>query len=160
MQVITSFFAQNHAALSASMVSIPLLVWALYAGFVIGVLVMYYNKTILGKAIRALLEKGAIGEENARTSEELGIARSALILHSIHKGTLGRYIRILPPSDENSAERYFLNEEDRIRAELRYSNKGSDLYVVIMALVIFLLIAFLAARYLPMLLDLAGDLLS
>ncbi len=148
------------AALDADMVSIPLLVWALYAGIVIGVLMMYYNKTILGKAVRSILAQNAIGREAALSAEALGFAKNPFILHSISKGALARYIWIVTPIQEGEVPLYYMEEEDRIRAELRYSNKGTDLYVVIVALILFLLVAFLAARYLPILIDLARGLLT
>ena len=148
------------AVLEADMVSIPVLVWALYIGIVIGVLMMYYNKTILGKAVRSVLAQNAIGREAALSAETLGFAKNPFILHSIGKGALARYIRIITPIKEGEVPLYYMEEEDRIRAELRYSNKGTDLYVVIVALILFLLVAFLAARYLPILIDLAGGLLK
>lgn len=155
------FYSVNPlAVLDADMVSIPVLVWALYAGIVIGVLMMYYNKSILGKAVRAILTQGAIGREAALSAEVLGFAKNPFIRHSIQKGALARYIRIVTPAKEGDAPLYYMEEEDRIRAELRYSNKGTDLYVVIVALILFLLVAFLAARYLPTLIDLAGGLLT
>ena len=51
-------------------------------------------------------------------------------------------------------------EEDRVRVELRYSAKGTDLYVVVVALVLFLILALIASRYLPDILAAAGDLAS
>lgn len=147
----------NGFFLEVQMISIPMLVWALYFGIAIGVLAMYYNKVYLGSAIRAILEKGAIEEENAKTAEELGFANKKLILYAIEKGILSKYIR---PYEKEGVMHYYISEEHRIRVELRYSAKGTDLYVVIVSLVIFLLLAFVAARYLPELIAMAGDLAS
>lgn len=147
----------THLALDAQMISIPMLVWALYIGIAIGILAMYYNKSYLGSAIRAILDKGAIDEENAMTAEALGFANKKLILRAIEKGILSKYIM---PTEKDGVMHYYVKEEHRVRVELRYSVKGTDLYVVIVSLVLFLLIAFLGARYLPDLLSMAGDLIS
>lgn len=145
------------AILKIQMITIPTLVWAIYAGFVVAMLTMYYNKAYLGSAIRSILEKGAIDEANAKTAQELGFAKKKLILLAIERGVLSKYIM---PIEKDSVMRYYVKEEHRVRVELRYSTKGTDLYVVIISLVIFTLIAFLAARYLPDLIAMAGDLAS
>lgn len=141
------------------MISLPTLVWAIYIGLVIGTLVMYYNKSILGKAVRAILAKNAIGEEGALSAKELGFEKNPFVMHSIEKGALGRYIH-RKKADGREELLYYITEEDRVRAELRYSNKGTDLYVVIIALVLFTIVAFVAARYLPELIDMAKNLAS
>ncbi len=149
--MMTAFF------LDIQMISIPMLVWALYIGIVIGILSMYYNKVYLGSAIRAILDKGAIEEANAKTAEELGFAGKRLILYAIEKGILAKYIRA---TEKDGVMHYYVTEEHRVRVELRYSTKGTDLYVVIVSLILFLLVALLAARYLPELIGMAGDLAS
>lgn len=141
------------------MITIPTLVWAIYIGIVIGLFMTYYNKVILGKAIRAIIEKKAFAEENAMTAEELGFAKNRFILFSIRRGVLGRFIYSVSAS-EGEPLRYYMKNEDAIRAELRYSQKGTDLYFLVIALVVFLVLAFLAARFLPELLDMAKDLMS
>ena len=136
--------------------TVPMIVWTVYIGIVIGTFMSYYNKAILGKAIRALLEKEAFGEENAFTAEELGFSKNYLIMNSIRRGALGRFVHVV----EGEEKRYYLIEDERHRAELRYSNKGTDLYILIIALIIFLLVAFVASRYLTTWIAAAGDIIS
>ena len=136
--------------------TVPMIVWTVYIGIAIGVIMTYYNKSVLGKAIRIMLEKQVFGEEKAMTAEELGFSGNFFIMNSIRRGVLARFVRVL----EGEEKRYYLVEEERHRAELRYSNKGTDLYVVIIALVIFLLVAFVAARYLPDWISAAGEIIS
>lgn len=143
--------------LDIQMISIPMLIWAIYIGIVIGVLAMYYNKIYLGSAIRAILDRKAIEEENAKTAEELGFAGKRLILSAIEKGILAKYIKTI---EKDGVKRYYVTEEDRVRVDLRYSAKGTDLYIVIVSLIIFALVALVAARYLPELIAMAGDLAS
>ena len=144
-------------ALNVEMIDIPTLIWALYVGISIAILTMYYNKIYLGSAIRSILEKGAIEESNALSAEALGFQGKSLILRAIAGGILSKYIKTV---EKDGTTCYYVTEEDRIRVELRYSSKGTDLYIVIVALVLFFLVALLATRYLPELIDMAGDLAS
>lgn len=144
-------------ALGIQMIEIPTLIWALYIGISVAILSIYYNKIYLGSAIRSILEKGAIDEANAMSAETLGFQNKKLIMRAIEGGILAKYIKTV---EIDGQMRYFVTEEDRIRVELRYSAKGTDLYVVIVALVLFLLVALLATRYLPELINMAGDLAS
>ena len=176
---------EMYISLSTGMISIPVLVWALYIGLAIGLILGYYMKRILGEAVRRIIDCGAIGFENAKTLEELGINKPNII-HSIKKGALSKYIRSTRSasssseasetaaaspdiskeggSPENKAdkhtttatcdEKFFISEGDRIQAELRYSKSGNDLFPVIISLIVFLMIAFIAARYLPIAIEL------
>ena len=143
--------------LKIDMISIPTLVWAMYVGIAIGILVMYYNKIYLGSAIRSILEKGAIEQDNAMTAEALGFDKKPLILRAIGKGILSKYIR---PIEKEGVMHYYVTEEERVRVELRYSAKGTDLYVVVVALILFFIVALVASRYLPDIIRAAGDLAS
>lgn len=136
--------------------TVPMIVWTVYIGIALGTILSYYNKAILGKAIRALLEREVFGEDKALTAEELGFSRNFFILNSIRRGVLERFVHTV----EGEPKRYYLIEEERHRAELRYSNKGTDLFVVVVALVIFLIVAFVAARYLPVWIAAAGEIIS
>ena len=143
-------------ATQIDIITVPMLVWTVYIGIVIGVFMSYYNKVVLGRAIRALLEKKVFGEENALSAEELGFAGNRIVLNSIRRGVLARFVHTV----DSETKRFYLIEEERHRAELRYSNKGTDLFVAIVALVVFLLVAFVAARYLPDWISAAGEIIS
>ena len=41
--------------------TVPMIVWTVYIGIALGTILSYYNKAILGKAIRALLEREVFG---------------------------------------------------------------------------------------------------
>ena len=145
-------------AADIDMITIPVLVWTVYIGVAVGIFMTYYNKAVLGRAIRALIEKEAIGKDKALSAEALGFEKNRFILNSIRRGVLSRFVH--SDESEGSQPRYYLDEEDRVRAELRYTNKGTDLYVVILSLVIFTIVAFIFARYLPEWIRAAGDIIS
>ena len=143
--------------LDIEVVTVPMFVFAIYVGIAVGVLLSYYNKAHLGKAVRALIAQEAFGKDKAMNARTLGFDKKRLILRSIQKGALARFVHV----EERDGEKlYYMEDDDRIRAELRYSDKGTDLYVVIIGLIIFLIVAFVLARYLPIWLDVASDIMS
>lgn len=153
-------FGKAMLSIASARQTIVLLVWALFAGIAIATVSLWFRQRVLGKAIRTLLAQNAVGADRAMTAGALGI-HSRLLLSAMRKGSLARYIRVLPPAPQEGAEksdevaanageeRFYLDEEKKIQAELRYSGKGADLYIVIIGLILFLILALLAARYLP-----------
>lgn len=186
--------------------TIPVVVWALFIGISAATFSLWFRQAVLGRAVRALKEKNALHPQDARTAEELGIAKNPVILRSIHKGSLARYIHTVKLTEEDPAEReagpgtteesgetvgtagesgetgslgeknvvipprdktaatadasvtektngrrfgYYLDEEKSIQADLRYSSKGTSLYYVIIGWILYLIVTFLLARYLP-----------
>ena len=144
-------------SLDIEVVTVPMFVFAIYIGIAVGVLLSYYNKSHLGKAVRALVAKEAFGKDKAMSAEMLGFDKKRLILRSIRKGALARFVHV---EERDGEELYYMDADDRIRAEMRYSDKGTDLYVVIIGLIIFLLVAFVLARYLPIWIEIAADIMS
>ncbi len=154
-------FGKAMLSIASARQTIVLLVWALFAGIAIATVSLWFRQRVLGKAIRTLLAQNAVGADRAMTAGALGI-HSRLLLSAMRKGSLTRYIRVLPPAPQEGGsrpdgevaanageERFYLDEEKKIQAELRYSGKGADLYIVIIGLILFLILALLAARYLP-----------
>ena len=95
-------------ATGIDIVTVPMIIWTVYVGIAIGMILTYYNKSILGKAIRALLEKDAFGEEKALSAKELGFAGNFLILNSIRHGALARFVHTVGEEEK----RYYLIEEE------------------------------------------------
>ena len=60
--------------------------------------------------------------------------------------------------DVNSAK-FYIPEENRIRAELRYSAKGTDVFAIIMAIVLFMAVAYAALLLIPMISELIASML-
>ena len=65
---------------------IQYLLWGLFAGTVIAVLLLFYYKKILGSFIRSLLIAEAYTPETAKTIEELGQNENYFVLRSLKKG--------------------------------------------------------------------------
>lgn len=104
---------------------------ALYIGIVVGIALMAYRQTHLGRAVRAIITASAHSDERAQTAEELGIAKSWTLKHALKRERFGSLVH---KTDDG---RYFIPEERRIEAETRYGERRHTvLYVVVWAIVL------------------------
>lgn len=151
--------------------SMELVIWCMFIGMVLATVYMFYEKKVIGAFVRALLSIQASDIASAKTLMELGFAKNYPVRSALRKGGALRklvwetgdnymenengvkYSARQTPMDLNTA-RFFISEENRIRAELRYSEKGSDIFILIITILVFLMIAYLAVIFLPELLTL------
>lgn len=113
------------------------IILAMCAGILLAALCTMYQRYIPGGFIRALLRAEAFSEENAKTLAELGYEKNIFIRFELRFGTL--LLKHLHFTDENNTAanentkrscptqnaRFYIPEELKYRAELRYDTKGS-----------------------------------
>lgn len=68
--MITAFLYENFELFNP-FITLRLIVWSLFAGFVVASLLAIYNKRVVGSIVRRMLSSAA-SEENAKTIGELG----------------------------------------------------------------------------------------
>lgn len=148
-----------------------LIIWCMYIGIVLATLYSYYQKQIIGGFVTKLRQAGANSPENAKSLEELGYLHHAAIRRELSKPAPLR--KMVWEVEDNHQEgedgvifcsretrldlntgRFYVPEEKRIEAEMRYEVKGNDLFAVIMSIVVFFALAVLACAFLPTLMDL------
>ena len=160
-----------------------LVLWAIWAGLIIGIAVSYYTKDYLGRLIRRLLKNEALSKEKAMSFEELGYKQTfPLRIHIKDGGTLRRYIDIaneeeavtvteLSPKRKKLRSllgmpevikkydyaklRFYIPEEKKYAADVRYEKKGSNpgvfIFCVIALTGLAVLVNFLVPELLTML---------
>lgn len=148
-----------------------LVIWSVYIGFMIASVMYYYQKKVVGGFVRRVMEKGANSPDTAMTLAELGYQNHPAIRRELKKpGPLRKMVweaednylqgenGLLYSAREKALDlnlgRFYVSEEKRIEAELRYDNKGTDLFTLIIAAAIFFALAVVACIWLPTLLDL------
>lgn len=164
--------------------TLAIIIWGLYIGFMIAGAMSIYNKGYLGEVVRALVKAGAHDAETAVFCDELGIRMGYFRRKNVLSGgLLSKYVKIVNPEEciiekkplspllaglkkfffgtserktEYDAKRakIYLLEEKRIRAEIRYSNKGTNFGVFIVSAVVFLACVIGLTFAIPFLLDL------
>ena len=91
--------------------SFKAIVFIFYFALVLGSIVIYYNRTLIGALPRALAKHECFSPESAKSLEELGLAKNAFIKFSLRFGTTFRRIigcvdtrQPADAVDENAAE--------------------------------------------------------
>lgn len=184
MNVLASLAGQyENLVFYNRIMTFKLVLWAVWTGIIIGIAVSYYTKDYLGRFVRRLLKNEALSKEKAMTFEELGYKRTfPLCIHLKDGGTLRRYIDIaneeeavfiteLSPKRKKlrslfglsevikkydfSKLRFFIPEEKKYAADVRYEKKGSNpgvfIFWVIALTGLALLVNFLVPELLTML---------
>ena len=114
-------------------------------GIILLSLYSFYQRHVLGGVLRLLIREGALSEESAKTAAELGLAEKRFLLFAVkHDATLKKMI--LRVSGEE--ERFYLPEEQKYRAEVRFEEKGGVLSLIVTA-VLTLAACLLIIKLLP-----------
>lgn len=167
--------------------TLAIVIWSLYIGFVIAGGLSVYHKCYLGDVIRALVKKGAKDKESAVKVDEIGIKMGYLRRRNVLSGgLLSKYVIVANPEEslvkkaplspflsamskffggsgerrtEYDAEiaRIYLLEEKRVQAEVRYSKKGTSYWMFLVSAVVFLALAVGLTFAIPYLLDLLDE---
>ncbi len=168
--------------------TLPIIIWGIYFGFVIGGILSYYNKTYLGAVVRSLVKKGATSPETAVTFSQAGIKAGYFRRRAVFgDNALTKYVKTANPEEcelemreayafvrglrrlfgrerekkfDAETAKFYVAEEKRIQAELRYSSKGSTLPVVVIGIVAAFAVAVLAINCIPYILELIDSVIT
>ena len=177
----------NFDLVSINSPSFLFLVGALYVGILLGVLSALILRVHSHRIVKALTEHGAADRESAATLEQLGLkdnrfVRSLLKSDSALRRTvlcanesefreqkpsvLTRFWRNkilrdpLPPATDFEVARFYLPEEKRVSAELRYSEEKHPVRSFILAALGLLALALFTIFVLPELLTMVDNLIT
>lgn len=146
------FGEYEHLGFLGSSDSFKWAILALYFGLVIASIFAYYNKCVLGKAVRALDAAGCTSVETAKTLSELGLGKNIFIKLSLRKGgTLASLVRrVVVVDEENDAraggngkksgkdrvnfdsDMFYIDAEKRDGLMQRFSVKGSGILSIVL----------------------------
>jgi hypothetical protein len=170
--------------------SLELIVWSICSGLMIGAVFTYLNKRVIGGFVRSLIAKEALSPEKACTVGEITGKKNRFLRSQLQAGkSLRRLVHCaneedMPrraPSQHKTAAvlrrifsldaeekiltdfdtaRFYIPEDLRIRAEFRYSEKGSTLPSLILSLLLLLAGGFAVLYLLPELFSLTDSLLT
>lgn len=150
--------------------TVSLAIWCIAIGMIVAVFCVYYNRTVLGGFVRTLMESGALSSDDAMTLAEAGYEKNFFVKRALKKGGMFRKIvfeiedEIKVASEGHSfsarskpidldTARFYVAKENRIMAEMRYDNKGLDAFGVIVAIILIAVFAYLAAMFVPTILE-------
>ncbi len=155
-------------------ISVKLIVWAVFAGFVFASLLAIYQKRLIGGVVKTMLAEGATSPEGAKTVSELGYSTDWFVKNALRTDvTLARFVSRIdkePGEDEEpkltrsgrpvidfETARFYIPEDLKYKAEVRYARKGTDFAAFGICVAIFIAAAFAAIFLIPDLIQLIDN---
>ncbi|MGM9680225.1 MAG: hypothetical protein ACI3XR_01825 [Eubacteriales bacterium] len=151
--------------------TLQIVIWSVFIGIVIGACSLYYNKRVIGAFVRDLLQSGASDPGSARTLEALGYGKNFFVKHALRDGSVLR--KLVWEADDNvttdasgytfsartkkmdiNTARFYVDESNRVKADLRYSTKGTDIITLLVGVIIFAVVAYALLLFIPYITDL------
>lgn len=156
--------------LNANDGSLEILLWSIYIGITLGVLLSILYRVYTGSFIHAVVEAGALDEEHAVSLAELNFRGKWYIKRLLRpEDTLGRiFMRIggdagdtkHPEKIDFASARFYLPEDRRIGAETRFVVEKRPVRTFILAAVVLFAVFFAATVFLPELLQMLDNLIT
>lgn len=150
---MSRFFAASykHINFGGGVITVRTLIWGLWGGFTLGILLSYYHKCYLGRVVRSLIKADALTKDTSLTLDELGIKRNPLLVSALKEGASLRKAvdvanpeecvfekekktpawikRLFPVEKKYSYDfekmKFFITEEKKYGAALKYEQKKS-----------------------------------
>lgn len=131
----------------AGKISLPLIVWGIYVGVLIAIVLSLVSRVYSYKLIYALICAKAFDRESAQTFQDLGI-KNLFIYKLIFRRSspLRKYIKY-------DGKEMYLPEERRIGAEVRFSKERHPVMTFVFAAVALFIVACFVIVLLPQILD-------
>lgn len=166
---------------------LPLIIWGIYIGIMLGVLGSIICRIYSSRLIQSLMKSGAADEASAKTLAELGLGKQFVIKRmlsneqsSLHRCVIcanaadfipasnkfkvfwhEKFLREdIPAKLDFASAKFYLPEEKRIAAELRYQVEGHPIRNFIIAAVGLFAAAFFAVYAVPELLQMLDNFIT
>lgn len=152
----------EHLRLPEGGTTMTLLIWVLYAGLVIGSVLAAFDRSYCAGFVAALRDTGADAAERAISLDELKIRGKWYLRCALKPGKALRKM-VAAAGDGSGSVRetgFYLPEETRAMAELRYENGKAPIRTLILGLVLLTAAAVAAQYVLPELLTMLDNFLG
>jgi len=113
----------------------------IFFGVLAAVLVIAYNKLVIGKFVKALIKAEAVHPNFAKTFEELHMKKNFFLAFALRNRSMLRKFVFEPDGDDRKGS-FYIPEDKLYRAGRMYGGKDVDLLMV--AAVIIILFIFFA----------------
>lgn len=151
--------------------------YAVFIGVLLGAIYAFYNKRILGKFVRKLLEDGCDRVSKAESLAELGFGKSRLLKFALRDGSsLSRVVvsaadnmGVLPSDKRKNgkrqerdfvSERFYIPADLHEKAERTYDSQGTTVLSVVLTAVVFYTVLILCYFIVPVVTDFTGGMIK
>ena len=156
-QDVTAYFS-TPLDFGGPLVTGQIIIWAIVIGFAVCAAVSLFNKIFPGRLVSFLIKKGAESPETAVSPK--GSVKLDFFTKRALKSS-GVFSKIVRSDDKDEPDpekrRYYILPSDSFRAKNLYSKNGASITSFIITLVLLIIVAAVAYKVLPKLLDMAGE---
>lgn len=136
------------------------IILGLCIGIILAALYAAYQRGVVGKPVRALLRAEALSPDSAKSLSELGLAGNPFVCFELaHNRVLKSLIRELPAAGDEEEPRYYIPEELKYRADVRFDAKGNGVAALILTAAVAAGLALALIALLPGFLSIIDNLL-
>jgi hypothetical protein len=135
---------------------------------------MLYQKLVPGNIIRAILKAEAHTPEAAKTLTELGLDKNPLYRFELRRNAVLKKTVLCTSEQETGEgedesekaesaakeERFYILEEDKYRAEVRFDKKGNGVVGLVVTAILTVALAILLIKLTPAVLGMVDNLLK
>ena len=171
---------------SGSMVNIRVIIFGIFIGVLVASLYMVYVKNIVGAFVRKLLAEDCLSRDKAKTLSELGFERNPFVKLALRGSLLASTVVHVEgksatevkdaegeesaPDEEGAvisqgeslpaATRYYIEEEKKYAAEMRFHARGSGWPTILFVLLVSVICIFVIFGFLPQILRFVDNTIS
>jgi len=134
------------------LVTFDIVLQGIFIGVVLAVLVVAYNKLVLGRFVKALIKAEAVHPSFAKSFEELKLRKNFLFSFALR--TRSSLRKVVFESEETTRKGcYYIPEDKLYRAGRMYGGKDVDVLLVAAVLIILFIFFTIILMYMPVLTD-------
>ena len=152
--------------------TVQTVILAFCIGILLASLYMLYQKLVPGNIIRAILKAEAHTPEAAKTLTELGLDKNPLYRFELRRNAVLKKTVLCTSEQETGEdesekaesaakeERFYIPEEDKYRAEVRFDKKGNGVVGLVVTAILTVALAILLIKLTPAVLGMIDTLLG
>jgi hypothetical protein len=124
----------------------------IFIGVILAVLVVAYNKLVIGRFVKALIKAEAVHPAFAKTFEQLNVRKTFLLAFALRTGsTLRKVVR--EPDDGDRKGSFYIPEDKLYRAGRIYGGKDVDMLLVAAVILVLFIFFSIILMYMPVIFD-------
>ncbi len=137
---------------SNSITTLNIIVWSLFIGFVIAIIITVYNKIFVGAFVRGLIERNAFTEETAVAASELEYSR--LVIPFLKNGAVLRRMITVAGADKQpktvtTQNKLYIKEEYLKKADTIYKKTDLTPMSVLIGIGVLVIVVLLSLTVIP-----------
>jgi len=124
----------------------------IFLGVILAVLVVAYNKLVIGKFVKALIKAEAVHPAFAKTFEQLNLKKTFWLAFALRSGSTLRKV-VYEPEDEERKGCFYIPEDKLYRAGRIYGGKDVDMLLVAAIILVLFIFFTVLLLYMPVIWD-------